>query len=193
MFLSWSLFGVWRPARPSAGQTYKCSCLHFCLLASSVLRESEEHVTWWDKDPPWARWTLLEPTTGRHTLSDILYELSLLHTTYLNAIYAAIVSCKQFFTAEATVTYANQTGEEECTGITGVVGFLWALQKVLVSWVVCCGTSLGTFHLPDKRFPGSKVILLKDEDLSLAPRGICWFYKQTHRRTHPSLWHVYKG
>ena len=32
----------------------------------------------------------------------------------------------QYFTSEATVMSANQTREEECMGLTGVVGFLWA-------------------------------------------------------------------
>lgn len=48
-------------------KTCKGSCLCFCLLASYILRESEEHVTGWDQDPPWAPRTLLQPITGRHT------------------------------------------------------------------------------------------------------------------------------
>ncbi len=60
-------------------QTYKCWCLCFCLLASSILREGEEHVPWWDQDPPRASWTLLKPATGR-TVSIILRSLN--HITF---------------------------------------------------------------------------------------------------------------
>lgn len=75
-------------------KTYKRSCLCFCLLASFVLREGEEHVTRWDQDPPRAPRTLLEPTTGRHTSAvewafnhiPFIAKLFLEHTIYLNTL-----------------------------------------------------------------------------------------------------------
>lgn len=50
--------------------------------------------------------------------------------------------------------------------IVGVVGIIFQLLRiVLVPCVVCFSMSEGLFYMLDKPFPGSKCILLSDEDL----------------------------